>query len=103
LPCRRPPPCERVLSGFGGADRVRRDRRERPRHGGRELDNWAERKTASAAPGLRAGRARLISGGLKREAQRAPGRASFGVVTATIHQMRDAAEVGDDETGCDGR
>src|SRR5262245_55449333 len=33
-------------SGFGEADRMRRDRRERLRRGSRELDNRAARKTA---------------------------------------------------------
>jgi hypothetical protein len=34
------------VSGFGEADRVRRDRRERPRLGGRERDTGSPRKTA---------------------------------------------------------
>jgi hypothetical protein len=37
-----------AVSRFGAADRMRRDRRERPRHGGRERDNSALRKTAEA-------------------------------------------------------
>jgi hypothetical protein len=32
-------------SRFGEADRMRRDRRERPRRGGRKLDNDSPRKT----------------------------------------------------------
>ena len=35
-----------AASGFGEADRVRRDRRERPRHGDRERDTRLPRKTA---------------------------------------------------------
>jgi hypothetical protein len=35
-----------VGSRFGEADRVRRDRRERPRRGGRERDNGPPRKRA---------------------------------------------------------
>jgi hypothetical protein len=35
-----------VVSRFGEADRMRRDRRERPRRGGRERDNEPLRKTA---------------------------------------------------------
>src|SRR5215470_19841266 len=35
--------------GFGEADRMRRDRRERPRHGGRERDNEPPRKTAPSS------------------------------------------------------
>jgi hypothetical protein len=35
-----------AASGFGEADRVRRDQRERPRHGGRERDNEPPGKTA---------------------------------------------------------
>jgi hypothetical protein len=36
----------------GEADRMRRDRRERPRRGGRELDNRATRKTTPCGTGL---------------------------------------------------
>ena len=44
-----------VGSAFGEADRVRRDRRERPRRGGRERDNGPARKTASSSAQSRAG------------------------------------------------
>ena len=44
----------RVVAGsrFGEADRMRRDRRERLRRGGRELDNVAPRKTAPCSSGM---------------------------------------------------
>lgn len=38
-------------SRFGEADRMRRDRRERPRRGARERDNGPLRKMASRRPG----------------------------------------------------
>ena len=40
----------RAGARFGEADRVRRDRRERPRRGGLEWDNGSPRKTAPPAP-----------------------------------------------------
>ena len=40
--------------GSAIADRMRRDRRERPRRGGRERDNSASRKTAVRCTRLRA-------------------------------------------------
>ena len=38
-----------AVSRFGEADRMRRNRRERPRHGGRERDNEPPRKTAPSS------------------------------------------------------
>jgi hypothetical protein len=39
-----------AVSRFGEADRMRCDRRERPRHGGREQDNGSPGRRHSAAP-----------------------------------------------------
>jgi hypothetical protein len=54
---RRHDPCE-WPPGLGSAqpDRMRRDRRERPRRGGRELDNWERGRRLCAAPWPPAGR-----------------------------------------------
>jgi len=67
---------QRVGAGskFGEADRMRRDRRERPRRGGRELDNWPARKMVPRCTGCVAESAWLICGVLWRRAgARRPG------------------------------
>jgi len=54
---RQVPRSLRVAAGSRGgeADGMRRDRRERPRGGGRELDNGAPRRTAAPQPSRLAG------------------------------------------------
>jgi hypothetical protein len=65
-------------SRVGVADRMRRDRRERPRRGGRELDNYAARKTAIPAPVA----CRAILADLRLPALGGPARAGRGLPKA---------------------
>jgi hypothetical protein len=55
-----------AVSRFGEADRMRRDRRERPRQGSRERDNGSPGRRPQSSPGCVAERAWLIGDDLHR-------------------------------------
>jgi hypothetical protein len=77
------------VSRFGAADRMRRDRGERPRRGGREPDNGGE-EADFALYCVRAVRAVLICRRFQHAARRAPGRAESAGTADPVALIRQS-------------